>query len=325
MNGLPGKAIRLFVSCLVSVLILELLVRIFLPQYRPDHAFVFKWSPEGVPLGIPNSVTRLKRNTGDYDVEVRINEHGFRDKKRIEDSTPADLLVVGDSFSMGWGVEEEKRFSDLLEARLHVPVYNIAIPGWIDDYERLLDYAERNGAKFGRLIIGVCMENDIIDYENKPRAPRSSAFQKAKMFLRVNSASYDAVTTVFHGSSALRSLAVKLGWIIPSLDLATRNVYSEKALESSAARLSRLAMRSRTTILLIPSRLLWVAENQDAERRVHDRFKALLEEKGLSVVDLRPIFEAGGNPMQYNFKLDGHWNESGHAKAAEALAGALGR
>lgn len=73
---------------------------------------------------------------------------------------------------MGWGVDEDKRFSNLLEEHLKdcgppAPrVFNIAIPDNIVGYQRLLKYAESRGAKVRRMVVGICMENDLRDYHD---------------------------------------------------------------------------------------------------------------------------------------------------------------
>ena len=66
------------------------------------------------------------KNTGDYDVEVTFNELGLRDARSLKASTPDSIVVVGDSFAFGWGVEERQRFSNLLQERLARPVFNVS-------------------------------------------------------------------------------------------------------------------------------------------------------------------------------------------------------
>ncbi len=45
------------------------------------------------------------------------------------------------------------------------------------------------------------------------------------------------------------------------------------------------------------------------------------DEAGIEHVDVAAAF--GADPARFHFERDGHWNAAGHARAAEALAGAL--
>ena len=74
-------------------------------------------------------------------------------------------------------------------------------------------------------------------------------------------------------------------------------------------------------VLIIPARGLWIGKNQEAEGRVHDRFVSEARmNNNIEVIDMRPVFEKTGNPMQFYFKHDGHWNVTGHQLAAKYLA-----
>jgi len=96
---------------------------------------------------------------------VRINSGGLRDKEYPYLRSPGikRILVLGDSFSWGWGVEAEETFPDLLEGALHnVEVINAGVPGYSTDQE--LIWLEREGLKYQPdLVILQFFENDVKD------------------------------------------------------------------------------------------------------------------------------------------------------------------
>ncbi len=129
------------------MMILEVGIWVFLPKFDPSGAVRFHVNADRVPLGPANETLRQWKNTGDYDVTFRFNGYGLRDEKDLALSTKDDYFVVGDSFSLGWGVEENERYSNRLEPLLSHRVYNVSAPGGFDSYERLIWYAISKGAK----------------------------------------------------------------------------------------------------------------------------------------------------------------------------------
>ncbi len=329
---LIGRFIRAILSfCLivvVSLLALEWLVRMLLPGYHPAGQISFI-QDNGVPLAQRNFDGRLWKNTGDYNVEVKINRYGFRDKKDLSASSASDIFVLGDSFTFGWGVEETERFSNQFEKLSGLPTYNIAIPTDFNGYARLIEHARKNGAIINRLVIGVCMENDLHYYHPAPPLPpvahhRPLPLSRAqmKLFLSEYSAIYGAVTSVIHQNLYLQSIMIRFGLITENIAGMSRNSYVPEIITNSAVRLQRLITESKveqSLILLIPSRGLWVGGREEIEQRVHTEFAAALTDSGLNLIDLQPFFEKQGDPLNYHFNSDGHWNVAGHTLAAEAL------
>jgi hypothetical protein len=142
----------------------------------------------------------------------------------------------------------------------------------------------------------------------------------AKAYLATHSALYVALSTFVHQNSILRPLAVRSGWLVENLSGIGRNELSETIIRSSVKKLVAITRPFSAIILIIPSRGLWAGNNIPTEKAVHDHFVAELMNAGLEIVDMRPIFERTGDPLQFHFRNDGHWNALGHRKAAEALA-----
>ncbi len=118
------KACLFLVSLALAVVGAELLLAQTLPQptmsrldtqsprcFRPDP--ILPWRLQ------PGASTRLVST--EFDHAIHINGQGMRMDRDVEKETPAGrkrILVVGDSFVFGWGVEAHEAFPQLLEAAL---------------------------------------------------------------------------------------------------------------------------------------------------------------------------------------------------------------
>lgn len=314
-------------AALAALVAVEAAVRVVAPAYDPRGRVGFTVLADGTPIGPRSQVTRQIANTGDFDVQVRFNELGFRDAKRVDQADGDSLFVVGDSFAFGWGVDESERFSNRLEALLGRPVFNIAEGATdLDGYDRLLRYAEAHGARIQTLIVAVCMENDLRDYgpDQAERSPLGTV-SAVKVFLTEHSAAYGLAATAIHRSPWLERAAAGTGFVTPGLVAAAGLDPPAEAIASSAVRLQRLVDGRRALVLLVPSRGLWAGtgEQRGRARRAHDRFAGLLRESGVRVVDVRALFEQADDPLRLYFPHDGHWTSEGHRIAAEALSDAV--
>jgi lysophospholipase L1-like esterase len=337
-----GATLVVVAAVVVGLGLVEGMVRLFLPAFDPSGRIELSHRVGSLPLGPPGSVGRQVKNTGDYDVAVAINRHGLRDARDVAQARRDDLLVIGDSFAWGWGVEAADRFSDLLEGMTGRRVFNVATPTDLDGYAALLDYARALGADVGDVVVAVCMENDLDLYDaeasadaERPPAPAPAAGGGAlvawlrdeagdwKLWLTERSAAYVFLTTVVHQVPWLKAAAIRVGAIVPHLEGIGSSPYSAAVIESSAAKLEALSKQARLLVVLVPSRALWVGNDRVDEERVHEAFAAALVRRGVSVLDLRPKFEAGGQPLAYHFANDGHWNPLGHRLAAEEIARCL--
>lgn len=81
--------------------------------------------------------------------EIRTNGHGFRDDEFTVERTGGvrRIVLLGDSFGMGWGVGREEMLATRLESALDATeVVNLSVAGYGTDQEVLL--FERDGARF---------------------------------------------------------------------------------------------------------------------------------------------------------------------------------
>ena len=325
------KLLLLFVSAALSLGALEWLIRIFLPHYDPRRQIEFEMMPDylNAAVGPAGQTIRQRTPKGDYDLWIPFNVHGFRDTNDFRSATAEDWFAVGDSFTFGWGVEAGERFSDRLAARKGIRFFNIASPGDLLQYEGFVRYARDRGAPAGRTLVGVCMNNDLKNYETSEKVQpaiygdRQRWKARLRARLKSHSALYLACSYELQRIPALRRAFERLGISRDINELTLQNLYDEAVLESSAQRAADLADAigpERTWFVLIPSLALWLGDNQETERRIHDEFARRLDARGLRVLDLKPAFDASGRARSFYFETDAHWNADGHAFAAEQLA-----
>ncbi len=88
--GWRTRIALLATSSIASIVLLEVLIRILMPVYHPSGHVAFTMQDFGAPLAEPNFVGRQWKNTGDYDVEIKINGLGFRDARDVRNANKTD-------------------------------------------------------------------------------------------------------------------------------------------------------------------------------------------------------------------------------------------
>lgn len=98
----------------------------------------------------------------EFDTEYSINSAGLRDDESSLDSP--EIIAIGDSFTMGWGVEQNETFAEVLGRRLDMKVLNAGISSYGTVREMwLLNQLDTSNLKY--LIIQY-INNDMD--ENRP-------------------------------------------------------------------------------------------------------------------------------------------------------------
>ena len=98
--------------------------------------------------------------------EVRQNRFGWRGPAYEPDQPKASRLVVlGDSFVWGFGVEEDQIFTRLLERRSRVPleVVNMGVSGYGTDQELLAFRSSGSRWRPDRVVLAVTLYTDLYD------------------------------------------------------------------------------------------------------------------------------------------------------------------
>lgn len=99
------------------------------------------------------------RNT-EFSSELNFDKYGRYRPPQVLQKSNSGVAVVGDSHSMGWGVDDTDTFSYILASTKNIPVYNLAVSSY-GTYRELLRL-ENSGLlnKIDTIVIQYC-ENDI--------------------------------------------------------------------------------------------------------------------------------------------------------------------
>jgi len=120
---LKYKILVVIVSVCCSVALAELFLSFFLPQRTWNQLKKRAQRTTNRPSNIlpyelrPNSTGTIKRR--EFHVDVHINSHGYRGNEfDFQKGEKFRILVIGDSFTFGWGVSDKEAYPQVLESQL---------------------------------------------------------------------------------------------------------------------------------------------------------------------------------------------------------------
>lgn len=161
-------------SLLILILILllffiEISFRIFLPQITFDE--LEENSPamyrESDFIGFELKPNIVERHfvEDEFDVTVKTNSLGYRDNEFS--NNPKRILVLGDSFVFGWGVENNEVFTEKLEEKIDHEVINAGFASGKTPDESYL-FLKRKGLllKPDIVILAISITDDLYDIEH---------------------------------------------------------------------------------------------------------------------------------------------------------------
>jgi len=150
---------RIIIYILICVLSLEIGLKIgFYIKYHNQEA-----QPPGLYVSDDVLGYKLQQNfkgmhtQKDFSTNITIRKEGFRDNLPEK----IDILVIGDSFTYGWGVNESKRFSNKLKTDRNI--FDAGVPGYgTCEYEKILNEFSSKLIDNSVVLIGVS-SNDVLD------------------------------------------------------------------------------------------------------------------------------------------------------------------
>jgi lysophospholipase L1-like esterase len=158
------------ISISIALLIGELAIRILFPQVTSPVQFFYDEKLGGM-IPVPNQ-KGFKAHPKIYHYEYQNNDIGMRDTRKVADyqNYSYKILCLGDSFTYGWGVNDNETFAQILEKKINndsIAVLNGGVSGTGTDFA--LKFFQTRGKELDpNTIIYFYFDNDIND--NKANA-----------------------------------------------------------------------------------------------------------------------------------------------------------
>ncbi len=242
----------------------------------------------------------------EYSNHYQVNSQGTRDDETSLDFP--EIIMLGDSHTMGWGVEQEETFSNLLEQKVKKKVLNTGIVSYGTAREFLLFQKLKTDSC--QTIIWQYCSND--DRENKSfvengdqleiSSEREYQFRYKRNFLQSNYYPFKyCFETLAH---PIRKVTKRRKEGVPSLELASQVDHFFRIIQ-----LMQAGFKGKI--------IMFNLESFETTDIYYVAFKKYVEENHLEkiqLIDMSTILE-----QEDYFIIDGHINVLGHQKVSEAI------
>jgi hypothetical protein len=332
----------LFASLVLVLVVFEILVRVFSPQIFEIHPPGLYAVDEDVGYTLtPGFAGHIERE--EFRSQVSVNELGHRGVP-LEDSErdATRILVLGDSFAFGYGVEHEEAFPARLEACLNgtgageFEVLNAGVPGY-GTVDQLNYLRSRGQALAPDLVILQFLSANDLDENRYPAIEwadvvdgwlvhRSDSDDPLSLLPRWKRLEY-WIKDHFHSA---KFVSERVGFLVlksslfPRLELAMwRELFTEE--DEQVFEEALVGIRNQAAELGAGLLFLYVTDQGPVLARNEPglRTEALVErvmsEHAVPWVNSYRLMREHEDRGTFYFPLDGHWNAAGHAFAAELL------
>ncbi|MDJ0785182.1 MAG: hypothetical protein QNK05_00150 [Myxococcota bacterium] len=168
MERLRSLALNLLLAgmaVLLTIGLFELGARLLVPEWTPKHAARNFWTHDALLGWVHVPGASGVQDHRDFSVRIENNDHGLRDDDYSFERVPGKrrLLLLGDSFGWGFGVEFEENMIEILDER-HPDweMINASVAGYGTD-QQLLYYRETGHRYQPDVVLLLFHPNDIED------------------------------------------------------------------------------------------------------------------------------------------------------------------
>jgi len=302
--------------------------------------------------------TRYLHQKSCFSVVYESNSYGARDVERAKDHDQRRVVVLGDSFMEGYGVDVAHRLSNVLEAATLTPHLNFGSAGQAGSTHSFALYTSLAAAfRHDAVIASILPENDFDD--DQPKAPRYQPYWSGRYpdyelkftLPSVEQSTYrcDTSEAGFDFSRALREYTYTKNvtdylysafkqWrqsrkLTASADVPESRFfrYSREEfdrLRYSYEQLAAAAYPRPVVLFTIPRHSDFGAVAKHGRSPLDDELRQWAAGiENVHFVALMPELRRrfGGDLGRQFLSCDAHWSAAGHAAVAEILLGRIGK
>lgn len=311
-------------SSLFALGMAELAVSFLVPVRDVGPAFTVDDPVYGKRL---KASARITRKTPEFVMELRTNAQGFR-QERVVDGGSRPVIFLGDSFTMGYGVDEGEQFVALLQGRLgELPLLNAGMGN--NGNGRWLKFLRLAAPVYQpRLVVLQVMGNDFKDNLNEGLFElHSNELIERPVPPPSPSRILQHLVEVIPGlaNSHLIGLLRQVWAVWAPADAEDDSAGAgPAAVQSTVTEVDPSAAAEDALTLALIARAIEICQSNGwpvlglsvevkGARLTH--LERLFASKGLALLQVRGKHE---RPDLY-YRVDGHWNAAGHRHVAETL------
>lgn len=263
-----------------------------------------------------NKITRHKSKC--FDVSYQFNNIGARDDKNYYESTfDESIIVLGDSFPAGYGIDTEKTFFKIVENNLGKNLINLSAQGTDPrDYWNRFNHFVKN-ENYAEIVYFFLPQNDFISrkkdkLENNKRAKkRNSLSTVIKQILSKYTYSYNALASIkflyFNEDKSYQNFSY--------------NFQNKEIIDYTYSYVEKIMKieNKRKTLIIIPARKDFQYNGNDKSYKKlywYEQLKKMSKLYNFMFIDLYDIFLVD-EQYKYYHECDGHWNEFGNKIVSE--------
>jgi len=314
------KLLIAFVSICIGLVLVEFAIGFLVPLREVGPSFSLYDPVLGQRL---KPGFRTVRKTPEFTMRLSTNSLGFRGPP-MKELPKGPILFLGDSFTMGYGVDDGKEFPALVAARLGdesgsnaVPVVNAGIGN--SGNGRWVKLLRSIGKEMQpRLIVMQMLDNDFADNQ----AERLFKLDEASELEEVRvppPGPGRGLQTLIESVPGLASTNV----VALLREIRWNGQVNAPAASSVVVESDRLAPEDGLTIAIVEAAVLLCQENGWPVLALVIGFDGLRQaavrdvfaKHGVDIIEMPGKKE---RPDLY-YKIDGHWNEAGHVAAADRV------